>query len=44
MSPNVVLVHDGCRPFFPPGTIPALLAALAEQRRGDPGACRWPTR
>lgn len=26
--PAVVLVHDGCRPFFPAGTIPALLAAL----------------
>jgi 2-C-methyl-D-erythritol 4-phosphate cytidylyltransferase/2-C-methyl-D-erythritol 2,4-cyclodiphosphate synthase len=28
--PAVVLVHDGCRPFFPSGTIPALLAALAD--------------
>jgi 2-C-methyl-D-erythritol 4-phosphate cytidylyltransferase / 2-C-methyl-D-erythritol 2,4-cyclodiphosphate synthase len=28
-EPNVVLVHDGCRPFFPAGTIPALLSALA---------------
>ena len=27
-APAVVLVHDGCRPFFPPGTIAALLAAL----------------
>lgn len=26
--PSVVLVHDGCRPFFPAGTVPALLAAL----------------
>ena len=28
-APDVVLVHDGCRPFFPSGTIPALVAALA---------------
>lgn len=27
-APDVVLVHDGCRPFFPSGTIPALVAAL----------------
>ncbi len=27
-APDVVLVHDGCRPFFPPGTIASLLAAL----------------
>ena len=27
--PAVVLVHDGCRPFVPNGTIAALLAALA---------------
>ncbi len=27
-APEVVMVHDGCRPFFPPGTIPDLLAAL----------------
>ncbi|WP_431285412.1 2-C-methyl-D-erythritol 2,4-cyclodiphosphate synthase [Humitalea sp. 24SJ18S-53] len=27
--PDAVLVHDGARPFIPPGTIPALLAALA---------------
>ncbi|HET9019939.1 MAG TPA: 2-C-methyl-D-erythritol 2,4-cyclodiphosphate synthase [Acetobacteraceae bacterium] len=27
-APAIVLVHDGCRPFFPAGTIPALLAAL----------------
>jgi 2-C-methyl-D-erythritol 4-phosphate cytidylyltransferase/2-C-methyl-D-erythritol 2,4-cyclodiphosphate synthase len=26
--PDVVLVHDGARPLFPGGTIPALLAAL----------------
>jgi 2-C-methyl-D-erythritol 4-phosphate cytidylyltransferase/2-C-methyl-D-erythritol 2,4-cyclodiphosphate synthase len=28
-APDVVLVHDGCRPFFPTGTIPALVAALS---------------
>ena len=27
-APEIVMVHDGCRPFFPAGTIPALLAAL----------------
>ncbi len=29
-APDVVLIHDGARPVIPPGTIPALLAALAE--------------
>jgi 2-C-methyl-D-erythritol 4-phosphate cytidylyltransferase/2-C-methyl-D-erythritol 2,4-cyclodiphosphate synthase len=28
--PDCVLVHDAARPVIPPGTIPALLAALAE--------------
>lgn len=28
-APEIVLVHDGARPLIPPGTIPALLAALA---------------
>lgn len=28
--PDVVLVHDAARPVVPPGTIPALLATLAE--------------
>ena len=28
-EPDIVMIHDGCRPFIPPGTIPALLAALA---------------
>ena len=32
--PEVVLVHDAARPFVPPGTVEALLAALA----GAPGA------
>jgi 2-C-methyl-D-erythritol 4-phosphate cytidylyltransferase/2-C-methyl-D-erythritol 2,4-cyclodiphosphate synthase len=27
-APDVVLVHDAARPFFPPGTIASLLAAL----------------
>ena len=29
-TPDLVLVHDAARPFVPPGTIPALIAALAE--------------
>ncbi len=32
--PEIVLVHDAARPVVPPGTIPALLAALEE----SPGA------
>jgi 2-C-methyl-D-erythritol 4-phosphate cytidylyltransferase/2-C-methyl-D-erythritol 2,4-cyclodiphosphate synthase len=28
--PDLVLVHDAARPVVPPGTVPALLAALAE--------------
>lgn len=28
--PDLVLVHDAARPIVPPGTVPALLAALAE--------------
>jgi 2-C-methyl-D-erythritol 4-phosphate cytidylyltransferase/2-C-methyl-D-erythritol 2,4-cyclodiphosphate synthase len=28
--PDLVLVHDAARPVIPPGTVPALLAALAE--------------
>jgi 2-C-methyl-D-erythritol 4-phosphate cytidylyltransferase/2-C-methyl-D-erythritol 2,4-cyclodiphosphate synthase len=27
-APDLVFVHDGCRPFFPPETIPALRGAL----------------
>ena len=27
-APDIVLVHDAARPLIPPGTIPALLAAL----------------
>ncbi len=33
-APDIVLVHDAARPFIPPGTIPALVAAL----RDSPGA------
>ena len=33
-APDIVLVHDAARPHIPPGTIEALLAALA----GAPGA------
>ena len=33
-APDIVLVHDAARPIIPPGTIPALLAAL----RQSPGA------
>ncbi|MFL1461311.1 bifunctional 2-C-methyl-D-erythritol 4-phosphate cytidylyltransferase/2-C-methyl-D-erythritol 2,4-cyclodiphosphate synthase [Roseococcus sp. DSY-14] len=33
-APDIVLVHDGARPLVPPGTLPALLAALAQH----PGA------
>lgn len=29
-APDIVLVHDAARPVIPPGTIPALLAALAQ--------------
>jgi 2-C-methyl-D-erythritol 4-phosphate cytidylyltransferase/2-C-methyl-D-erythritol 2,4-cyclodiphosphate synthase len=33
-APDIVLVHDAARPKIPPGTVPALLAALADH----PGA------
>jgi len=29
-APDIVLVHDAARPLIPPGTIPALLAALEQ--------------
>ena len=29
-APSIVLVHDAARPLIPPGTIPALLAALED--------------
>lgn len=34
LAPDIVLIHDAARPFIPPGTIPALVAALA----AHPGA------
>ncbi len=37
-QPDLVLVHDAARPFIPAGTIPALLAALAEAPGAIPGA------
>jgi 2-C-methyl-D-erythritol 4-phosphate cytidylyltransferase/2-C-methyl-D-erythritol 2,4-cyclodiphosphate synthase len=35
-APDVVLVHDAARPYIPPGTVPALLAALATNRGAIP--------
>lgn len=32
--PDIVLIHDGCRPHLPPGTIAALVAALAAGHDG----------
>jgi 2-C-methyl-D-erythritol 4-phosphate cytidylyltransferase/2-C-methyl-D-erythritol 2,4-cyclodiphosphate synthase len=37
-APDVVLVHDAARPVIPAGTVPALLAALAESPGAIPGA------
>jgi 2-C-methyl-D-erythritol 4-phosphate cytidylyltransferase/2-C-methyl-D-erythritol 2,4-cyclodiphosphate synthase len=37
-APAFVLVHDAARPIIPPGTIPALLAALAHAPGAIPGA------
>ena len=34
--PDIVLVHDGARPLIPPGTIPDLLAALADHEGAIP--------
>jgi 2-C-methyl-D-erythritol 4-phosphate cytidylyltransferase / 2-C-methyl-D-erythritol 2,4-cyclodiphosphate synthase len=36
--PDAVLVHDAARPFIPDGTIPALLAELAETAGAIPAA------
>jgi 2-C-methyl-D-erythritol 4-phosphate cytidylyltransferase/2-C-methyl-D-erythritol 2,4-cyclodiphosphate synthase len=36
--PDVVLVHDAARPLIPAGTVPALLAALADAPGAIPGA------
>ena len=35
-APDVVLVHDGARPYVPAGTVPALLAALKDFRGAIP--------
>jgi 2-C-methyl-D-erythritol 4-phosphate cytidylyltransferase/2-C-methyl-D-erythritol 2,4-cyclodiphosphate synthase len=37
-QPDVVLVHDGARPLIPPGTIAALLEALAQAPGAIPAA------
>jgi len=37
-APDIVLVHDAARPVIPAGTIPALIAALAEASGAIPGA------
>jgi 2-C-methyl-D-erythritol 4-phosphate cytidylyltransferase/2-C-methyl-D-erythritol 2,4-cyclodiphosphate synthase len=37
-EPDIVLVHDAARPVVPPGTIPALLAALRESPGAIPAA------
>jgi 2-C-methyl-D-erythritol 4-phosphate cytidylyltransferase / 2-C-methyl-D-erythritol 2,4-cyclodiphosphate synthase len=37
-APDFVLVHDAARPFIPDGTIPALLAELAEAAGAIPAA------
>jgi 2-C-methyl-D-erythritol 4-phosphate cytidylyltransferase/2-C-methyl-D-erythritol 2,4-cyclodiphosphate synthase len=37
-EPEIVLVHDAARPVIPPGTIPALLAALRESPGAIPAA------
>jgi 2-C-methyl-D-erythritol 4-phosphate cytidylyltransferase/2-C-methyl-D-erythritol 2,4-cyclodiphosphate synthase len=37
LAPDVVLVHDAARPYLPPETIPALLAALEDFEGVIPG-------
>lgn len=37
-APEFVLVHDAARPVIPPGTVPALLAALAQYPGAIPAA------
>lgn len=37
-APDIVLVHDACRPYFPNHTIAALVAALAEHDGAIPAA------
>ena len=36
-APEVVLVHDAARPYVPPGTVAALLAALEQRAGRHPG-------
>jgi 2-C-methyl-D-erythritol 4-phosphate cytidylyltransferase/2-C-methyl-D-erythritol 2,4-cyclodiphosphate synthase len=36
--PDLVLVHDAARPFVPPGTVPALIEALAQAPGAIPAA------
>ncbi|HET8995088.1 MAG TPA: 2-C-methyl-D-erythritol 2,4-cyclodiphosphate synthase, partial [Acetobacteraceae bacterium] len=36
-APDIVLVHDAARPCIPPGTVPALLAALEQAAGAIPG-------
>jgi len=37
-APRFVLIHDAARPLIPPGTVPALLAALSHYRGAIPAA------
>jgi 2-C-methyl-D-erythritol 4-phosphate cytidylyltransferase/2-C-methyl-D-erythritol 2,4-cyclodiphosphate synthase len=37
-APEFVLIHDAARPFIPPGTVPDLLAALAQNPGAIPAA------
>jgi len=37
-EPDIVLIHDAARPFIPPGTIAALLEALATHQGAIPAA------
>ena len=36
LAPDIVLVHDAARPFIPPGTLAALVAALADHAGAIP--------
>lgn len=37
-APDIVLIHDAARPFIPPGTVDALLGALATYQGAIPAA------
>ncbi len=37
-APDIVLIHDAARPYLPPGTVPALLAALERAPGAIPAA------